>query len=115
MWRILILVTILSLGALALGGCNFLQPSPDAKALTAVKEALSGQPGWQVDDLIIKVESLRCTVGGQLGSMVILANLSDALQKLVDEGVITSFENNCEVPDGTNPLMQDYTPPTLAF
>lgn len=115
MWRILILVAILSLGAMALSGCNFLKPSPDAVALTAVKEALSGQPGWQADDLIIEVESLRCTVGGELGSQVIFGNLSDALQKLVDEGVITSFENNCEVLDETNPLMQDFTAPTLAF
>ena len=68
-----------------------------------------------MDDLIIKVKSLRCTVGGQVGSQVIFANLSDALQKLVDEGVITGYENNCEVLDETNPLMQDFTIPSLAF
>lgn len=109
------LATILTLGVVALGGCNFLQPSPDAQALDKVKEALSGQPGWQVEDLIIRVENLHCTVGGEVGSQVIFANLSDALQQLVDEGVIKSYENNCEVLDETNPLMQDFTVPSLAF
>jgi len=113
--RTLILVTTLSLGAVALGGCDLLQPGPDAQALKTVKEALSGQPGWSVDDLTIRMKDLHCTVSGQVGSQTIFANLSEALQKLVDEGVIKGFENNCGILDETNPLFQDFTVPSLAY
>jgi|GEM_PF-3130395 len=105
------LLAAISLGASFLG-CS---PDPDALAMTAVKEALSDKPGWHVEDLTITVEELKVTVAGEVGSFVILENLSKELQKLVDTGVITSFQNNCTVLDETNPLMQDYTVPSLAF
>ncbi len=105
------LLMLLALIALA-AGCS---PNPDAEALKAVKEALSGKPGWDVEDLTITVEELRVTVAGEVGSFVIMENLSKELQKLVDAGVITGFQNNCTVLDVTNPLMQDFTPPTAAF
>ena len=106
-----VLLTVISLGA-CIYGCS---PDPDAQAMTAVKEALSGKPGWQVENLTITIEELKVTVAGEVGSFVILENLSKELQKLVDTGVITSFQNNCTVLDVTNPLMQDYTVPSLAF
>jgi hypothetical protein len=106
-----IFLTLISLGV-SLVNCS---PSPDAQAMAAVKEALSGKPGWHVEDLTITVEELKVTVAGEVGSFVIIENLSKELQKLVDTGVITSFQNNCTVLDVTNPLMQDYTVPSLAF
>ncbi len=96
-------------------GCQFLKPTPDAVALAKVKEALDGKPGWQLEDLNITVTGLHCKVGGTVGSGVIAQQLSDELKKLVDQGVIKSYENNCQIMDETNPLMQDYTVPSLAF
>jgi len=108
---LLALLALISLGA-SVTNCS---PSPDAQALNALKEALSGKPGWHVEDLTITVEDLQAKVAGEVGSFVIIENLSEELQKLVDAGVITSFQNNCTVLDVTNPLMQDYTVPSLAF
>ena len=108
---LLALLALISLGA-SVASCS---PSPDAQALNTLKEALSGKPGWHVEDLTITVENLQAKVAGEVGSFVIIENLSKELQKLVDAGVITSFQNNCTVLDVTNPLMQDYTVPSLAF
>ncbi len=105
------LLALVSLGA-SVVSCS---PDPDAQALTTVKEALSGKPGWDVEDLTITIENLQVKVAGEVGSFIIIENLSKELQKLVDTGIITSFLNNCTVLDVTNPLMQDYTVPTLAF
>jgi len=105
------LLTVTFLGVSFIG-CS---PDPDVQAMAAVKEALSGKPGWDVEDLTIIVEELQVKVAGEVGSFVIIENLSKELQKLVDTGVITSFQNNCTVLDVTNPLMQDYTVPSLAF
>lgn len=92
-----------------------MKPNPDTVALKKVTEALSNQPGWQVEDLKINVENLNATIGGELGSNVIYNNLSDIMKKLVEQGVIKSFKNNCEIIDATNPMMQDFTAPSLAF
>lgn len=96
-------------------GCQFLKPSPDAVALAKVKEALTGNPGWQVEDLTITVTNLHCKVAGEVGSATIAENLNVELKKLVEQGVIKSFANNCTIMDATNPLMQDFTAPSLAF
>ncbi len=111
--KALILFGVAQLSFIA--GCAFLQPSPETKALKAVEEALSGKPGWELTDLTIKIEDLHVTVAGEVGSDIIAAQISEELQKLVDLGVIKSFQNNCTILDVTNPLLQDYTPPTLAF
>jgi hypothetical protein len=112
--KFLLIATLLAVCVQA-AGCQFLRPSADAVALKKVTEALTGQPGWQVEDLSIAVENLNATVGGQLGSNVIYNKLSDILKKLVADGVIKSFQNNCEIMDATNPMMQDFTAPSLAF
>lgn len=116
MWtyRLLFILLAIVLSA-SIGSCQFLKPSPDATALKAVKAALDGKPGWQLEDLSISIENLHCKVGGTLGSGVIAQQLSDELKKLVEQGVIKSFENNCQIMDVTNPIMQDFTVPSLAF
>ena len=96
-------------------GCQFLKPNPDAVALAKVKEALTGKPGWQIEDLTITVTALQCKVAGELGSAAIADNLNTELKTLVEQGVIKSFENNCTIMDATNPMMQDFTAPSLAF
>lgn len=113
-YRYMYLVLVVMLGLMA-AGCQFLKPSPDAAALTKVKEALTGKPGWQVDDLTITVVALHCKVAGEVGSATIANDLNTELNKLVEQSIIKSFENNCTVMDATNPLMQDDTVPSLAF
>lgn len=113
-YRYMYLVLAVMLWLMA-AGCQFLKPSPDAAALAKVKEALTGKAGWQVDDLTITVTGLHCKVAGELGSAVIANNLNTELKTLVEQGVIKSFENNCTIMDATNPLMQDFTAPSLAF
>jgi len=111
----LLLLVAVAMLAGTVPGCDLLKPSADAKALKAVKEALSGKPGWQVEDLKIEVANLQVTVSGEVGSYVIAGQITQELQKLVDADVIKGFTNNCTVVDVTNPLMQDYTVPSLAF
>lgn len=113
-YRNIYLVVAVMLWLLA-AGCQFLKPSPDAAALTKVKEALTGKPGWQVEDLTITIKDLHCKVAGEVGSATIANDLNTELNKLVEQSIIKSFENNCTVMDATNPLMQDDTVPSLAF